>query len=86
LNGECEESDVDEQHVSEHTLEDILLSFLKFSSIYLVENLHKNECLEHKSEVKALLGGVSSLELLWQKVFLLVNDGSDLITHCEAVE
>ena len=86
MNGEGEESDVDEKHVSEHALEDILLSLLQLSGVDLVENLHENECLEHKSEVEALLGGVSSLELLWQEVWLIINDGLDLLTHYEAVE
>lgn len=61
LDDESEDCNVDEKHVSEDSLKDVLFSLFKLSGIDLVENLHEHKCLEHICKMKALLGSVTSL-------------------------
>ena len=66
LHKNCKDRDVNEEHVSEQSGEDIKF-FIKFSGVELVENLHHNEGLEDKGEEEELLGLFIFLHFVWHK-------------------
>lgn len=71
LHEDGEDSDVDEERVSEHASEDVQFSF-KFSCVELVEDLHHNEGLEDVREQNQFLGTSTKL-LVYGKHKLIIN-------------